>query len=538
MTSETFDYVIIGGGSAGCIVAARLANESDARVLLIELGERGEDNPETLIVDGYKHAFINDRVMWPKYTTPQRGCLDKSMFVGSGRGLGGSGAINAMVYLRSSIADFDDWGVPSWRWSEVVGDYEQIERVLDPHRREPTEFSEACIRAAEHVGFRRSDNLDDGDLQGVLGYEWMNYRGEQRRSSYVAFLQPVLERSNLRVATSARVERVVFGPDRKVVAVEYTCAGQTRRVQVEREVVLCAGAVESAKLLLLSGIGPATQLRRHGVDVLLDQPAVGRNFQDHPNVTLFFRGRTDVDAKYPQLYGFHRAKPDSTHLRPGQPDTCYVFYPARSSLREMMLRILPTLVLPAPLRERSPLPEGIRAAVSLAFEREWVRRFVARLYGLVVILGKPRSRGSVELGGNRAEHPARIDPAYFSHADDLDAMVEGVRLARRIAGAPALREWGASEMFPGGIVASQQLLEGFVRANAMTTYHFAGTCAMGLDARSVVDETLRVRGVEGLRIADASVMPVVPVSALNAPSMLIGYRAASLLLAAHDARSG
>jgi choline dehydrogenase len=536
---ESFDYVVVGGGSAGCIVAARLASESDARVLLLELGERGEDNPETLIVDGYKRAFVNDRVMWPKYTTPQPGCLDKSMFVGSGRGLGGSGAINAMVYLRSSIADFDDWGVPSWSWSNVVADYEALERVLEPRRREPTEFCEACIRAAEQAGFRRAADLDDGDLSGVLGYERMNYRGEQRRSSYVAFLQPELARPNLRVVTSARVERVLFDSDHRVTGVEYVHRGETKRVTANREVVLCAGAVESAKLMLLSGIGPAEQLRRHGIEVLLDQPEVGRNFQDHPNVALFFRGRREVDAKYPQLYGFHRAKPDSPHLRPGQPDTCYVFYPAKSSLREMMLRLLPTLLLPRSLRDGSPLARGIRGAVSLAFERALVEDFVARLYGLIVILGKPRSRGTVELGGNRAEHPARIHPAYFSHADDLDAMVDGLRLARRVAGAQALREWGAREVFPGGIVSSRRALATFVRANAMTTFHFAGTCAMGTDSRSVVDERLAVRGVTGLRVADASVIPVVPVSALNAPSMLIGYRAASLLLAAtHDTGPG
>ncbi len=216
-----------------------------------------------------------------------------------------------------------------------------------------------------------------------------------------------------------------------------------------------------------------------------------------------------------------------------------MFYPAKSSLREMMLRLLPTLLLPRSLRDGSPLARGIRGAVSLAFERALVEDFVARLYGLIVILGKPRSRGTVELGGNRAEHPARIHPAYFSHADDLDAMVDGLRLARRVAGAQALREWGAREVFPGGIVSSRRALATFVRANAMTTFHFAGTCAMGTDSRSVVDERLAVRGVTGLRVADASVIPVVPVSALNAPSMLIGYRAASLLLAAtHDTGPG
>lgn len=527
---EAFDYVVIGGGSAGCIVAARLAAESEARVLLLELGQRGEDNPETLIVDGYKDAFINDATMWPKYTTPQAGCLDKSMFVGSGRGLGGSGAINAMVYLRSSVADFDDWEVPSWRWSQVVADYERMERVLDPHRRAPTEFCEACIGAAEQVGFRRAEDLNDGDLRGVLGYEWMNYRGEERRSSYVAFLRPQLDRPNLRVETEARVERLIFNGDRKLVAVEYSRGERTTRVAVEREAVLCAGAVESAKLLLLSGVGPGAQLRRHGVEVLLEQPELGRNFQDHPNVALFYRGKREVDAKYPQLYGFHRAKVDSA-LAPGQPDTCYVFYPAKSSLREMMIRILPTLVLPPHLREDARLTGGIRGAVSFAFERDLVRRFVARLYGMIVILGKPRSRGSVELGGPRAADPALIDPAYFSDPEDLATLVEGVRLARQVTGAPALRAWGARELFPGRALRSQTLLEGFVRANAMTTYHFAGTAAMGAEGRGVVDEQLRVRGVEGLRIADASVMPVVPVSALNGPSMLIGYRAADMILA-------
>ncbi|KIG18427.1 Choline dehydrogenase [Enhygromyxa salina] len=526
---RSYDYVVVGGGSSGCVVAARLATDSDARVLLLECGDRGEQNPETLTVDGYKQAFINDRVMWPKYTTPQRACMNKSLFVGSGRGLGGSGAINAMVYLRSSVSDFDDWQVPSWRWSALESAYQGLERVLDPHRRDPTEFTQACIEAAVEAGFRRATDLNDGDLDGVLGYEWMNYRGEQRRSSYVAFLQPALSRPNLDVQTGARVERIVIDAEGRASAVEYSVGGARHCVAVSKEVVMCAGAVETPKLLMLSGIGPRAQLRQHGIEVRLDQPALGENFQDHPNVTLFYRGRRDVDAKYPQLYGFHRANPASD-LRPGQPDTCYVFYPARSSLREMMMRMLPTLVLPPVLRERAPLTKGVRGAVSLAFASQRLQRVVAQLYGMVVILGKPKSRGTVKLGGPRASDQALIDPAYLSDPEDLATLVAGIELARRITGAQALRDWGARELFPGKWARSTKLLEGFVRANAMTTYHFAGTAAMGCEDRGVVDEQLRVRGVKGLRIADASVMPVVPVSALNAPSMLIGYRAADLLL--------
>lgn len=526
---DEFDYIVVGGGSAGCIVAARLASESDARVLLLEYGERGEDNPETLIVDGYKDAFVNDRVMWPKYTVPQRGCANKSLFVGSGRGLGGSGAINAMVYLRSSVSDFDDWGVPSWRWSEVLPSFEALERVLEPRKREPTAFTRACVEAAEQAGFRHAEDLDAGDLDGVLGGERMNFRGDERRSAYAAFLRPALDRPNLRVETKARARRILVGPDRRVEGVEYVQEGVVKRAKAARELVLCAGAVESAKLLLLSGIGPAAQLRKHGIACVLDQPAIGRNFQDHPNVPLFYRGTRDVDAKYPQLYGFHRANP-SSELRRNQPDTCYVFYPARSSLREMMMRLLPVLLLPAPLRTRSPLPEGIRAGVSLAFDQALLQRFVARLYGTIVILGKPKSRGSVELGGPGIDDDARIDPAYFDHPEDVETLVKGIALARRVTAAPALREWGATELFPGRWLSSPKLLDTYVRTNAMTTFHFAGTCSMGVSDRSPVDERLRLRGVTGLRIADASIIPVVPVSALNAPSMMIGHRAAEFVL--------
>lgn len=529
--TDSFDYIVIGGGSAGCIVAARLAQESDAEVLLLELGDGAEQNPETLTVEGYKRAFINDRVMWPKYTTPQAGCAGKSLFVGSGRGLGGSGAINAMVYLRGSVTDFDDWRVPSWSWAKIVDDYEAMEAVLDPHRRPPTQFTEACIAAAEQAGFRRGEDLNDGDLDGVLGYEWMNYRGEERRSSYVAFLKPARDRPNLRVETGARVSRIAFDGARRAEAVEYRQDGRTRRAKLREggEIVVSAGAVESAKLLQLSGLGPAAQLRKHGVELLLDRPQIGANFQDHPNVALFYRGKQAVDAKYPQLYGFHRANPRSD-LRPGQPDTCYVFYPARSSLREMMMRMLPTLVLPPQLREREPIPGAVRGGVSLAFRSAMLRKFIDHVYGMIVILGKPKSRGRVDLGGPRPEDPARIDPAYFSDPEDMQTMIKGLRLARHVTSSPALREWGSTEIFPGRWARSNKLVETYIRTNAMTTYHFAGTCEMGEGEAGVVDERLKLRGVEGLRVADASVMPVVPVSALNAPSMLIGYRAASFLL--------
>lgn len=521
-----YDYVVIGGGSAGCVVAAELASDPDNRVMLLETGAPAESHPETLRADGYKDAFVNDALMHERFSVPQPSCAGQALFMGSGRGMGGSGSINGMVYTRGAALDYDEWP-EGWRWADVVPDFEAVERRLDVRRRPPTEFTEACIRAAESAGFARKEDLNDGDLHGVLGYEWMNYRGADRRSSYVAFLKDGGPRPNLAVVTGASAHRLRFDSDRRVRAVEYAHGGGTHTVHVGREVVLCAGALETPKLLMLSGVGPGEELRRHALPVVHEQPAVGRNFHDHPNATVFFRGRRPVDCFYPQLYGFHRARP-ATALPPGQSDTCYVFYPARSSFREALIRLLPGIVLPQPLYRMPAAPAALRAGIAAAFRSARLRAFVERLYGIVVILGKPLSRGTVGLSSHRPQDCARIDPRYFEHPEDLETMIDAVELTRRIAAGASLREWGNREIVPGPIARSRASVGRWVRGNAMTTYHFAGTCRMGGED-AVVDRRLRVRGVTGLRVADASVVPTTPVSALNAPSMLVGYRAARFI---------
>ncbi len=524
--SFEFDYVIIGGGSAGCVAAGQLSADPRVRVLLLEAGDRAEQHPETLRADGYKDAFINDRLMYERFSTPQRGCLRRPLFMGSGRGMGGSGSINAMVYLRGSAADFRAWDTPGWSWPELVPDFESIEKILDVHRRPPTEFTEAAISAAETAGFHRQADLNDGDLLGGLGYEWMNYSGDQRRNAYVGFVQPHLDRPNLVVLTGAEVQRLVFDDRRRLTGVEFHHEGARHTARVRREALLCAGALESPKLLLLSGVGPRAQVVRHGIPPVFDLPGVGENFQDHPNVTLFHLARRDVDCNYPQVYGFHRANP-TTELPADQPDTCYVVYPARSSFREAFMRMVPALTVPPALYHRTRLPRLVRAGVALAFQPAFVRALIRRLYGLVVILGKPKSRGTVRLASARAgDHPL-VDPAYFADPQDMETMIRGVRLARRIADGAPLQNYGNREVLPGRWARGPKSTAAFVRAMAMTTYHYAGTCSMGQGAGSVVDARLRVRGVTGLRVADASIMPVVPVSALNAPSMLIGYKAAA-----------
>jgi choline dehydrogenase len=521
-----YDYVVVGGGSAGSIVAAELSADPRVSVLLLESGPDPEAHPETLSADGYKDAFANDALIWERFSSRQARCGGQRLFLGSGTGLGGSGSVNAMVYTRGDARDYDEWPA-GWRWADVAADFAALEARLRPRRRAPTRFTERCIAAACEVGFARKEDLNDGDLSGVLGYEWMNFEGEARRSSYVAFLREARQRPNLTVVTGARAERLVFDADRRAVAVRYRAGGAAVEARVGREVVLSSGALETPKLLLLSGVGPGQALRAVGVPQVIEHGQVGANLHDHPNVPLFFVGGEAVDCFHPQLYGFHRANPESD-LAAAQSDTCYVFYPARSSMKQAMLRLLPGKLLPQRLY-RPGLRRLVRGAVKAAFAARPLARFVERVWGIVVILGKPKSRGTVSLTSANPADPARIDPAYFERDEDMRTLLAGVRLARRIAGARPLAEWGSTELFPGRRTEDDVALRRFIARNVITTYHYAGTCRMGDDEGAVLDARLRLRGLSGVRVADASAIPSTPVAAMNAPSMLVGYRAARLI---------
>jgi choline dehydrogenase len=320
---------------------------------------------------------------------------------------------------------------------------------------------------------------------------------------------------------------VVFTAEKRARAIEFEHEGALRRAEAHKEIILCSGALETPKLLLLSGVGPSEHLRAFDIPVVADRPAIGEGLHDHPNVPVFFKATADIDCFYPQLYSFFRTN-ERSDLPASQSDTCYVYWPAPSAMRQMMQRMLPPMVVPHALygpRSR----QLVRGMVGAAFKVGAIQRFTDHMFGIILILGKPKSRGTLRLQSTDVRKQAAIDPAYYSHPEDLETMLRGVRIARAIGASSGLARWGPKELMPGKRVTSDEAISSYVRKNTITTYHFAGSCGMGGTRAHAVDPQLRLRGVAGLRIADASAIPWTPVSALNAPSMLIGYRAAKLI---------
>jgi choline dehydrogenase len=521
---ETYDYVIVGAGSAGCVVASRLSEDPSVRVLLIEAG--GKDrSPNIKIPAAFPNQF-HTKLDWDFTTEPEPHADDRRLYIARGKSLGGSSSMNAMLYVRGRPLDYDGWaarGAPGWSYADVLPYFKKSEdnvrgasefhgtggplRVSE--QRSPRPIDRALLEACTAAGIPRIADYNGPEQDGASMFQVTQRQG-RRWSSADAFLRPVLRRPNLRVRTKATVLGVELEGDRAVGVRLGRSRGAREFVRAEREVVLCAGTIGSAQLLLLSGIGPAEELRQVGVPVRHDLPGVGRNLQDHPFVTILW----EVSDQR-TLYGADKPKPLAEWLlrRSG---------PLTSTVAEVV----------AFVRTRPGLPAAdIQLHMGAAyFDDHGAEEYDGHCIAIGPVLVSPQARGQIWLGSADPTEKPRIITNSLAPADDVASLIAGVRLAREIASQSPLKETIVKELKPGPHAVDDGDLAADLRRRLMLIYHPVGTCRMSdSDEAAVVDSQLRVHGIEGVRVADASIMPIIPGGNTNAPTIMIAEKAADLI---------
>lgn len=525
-----FDYVIVGAGSAGCVLANRLSADPGHKVLLLEAG--GSDAHPFVRLPAAFHKLFQTARDWNYHTVPQPGCGGRRMFWPRGKMLGGCSSINAMIYMRGHRADYDGWaalGNPGWGYDDLLPYFkrnEDNERGADEFHggegplavsdlNDPNPLSEMIVRGFAECGVPTTRDFNGASQEGAGLNQVTQYRA-RRWSAADAYLHPVRQRPNLQVTKDALVHRVAFEGTRAK-AVEYSLpGGRVESAQAAREIILCAGAIGSPQILLLSGVGPAAQLAQHGIAVVRDLPGVGENLQDHliAGVIMGMNRKDTLGSaeSLPKLLRYLFARKKRGPLSSNVAEVC------------AFLRTQPDL--PAPDLQ-------FHAAPGYFFNHGLGReRIHAGSIGATLI--QPRSSGRLVLASaHPAEHPA-IDPCYFSDPRDLALMVEGLKLARRVFASSVFDGVRTEELKPGPQARTDEELGAAIREVVQTLYHPTGTCRMGpaAEARAVVDPVLRVHGLAGLRVVDASIMPAIPRGNTNAPTMVIAEKAADLLLQA------
>lgn len=516
---ETFDYVVVGAGSAGAVVASRLTEDAGVRVLLLEAG--GADDADEIRIPAAFATLFKTKWDWNYETVEQKHMGGRRAYWPRMKALGGCSSMNAMIYIRGNRADYDTWrdeyGATGWGWDDVLPYFVRAERntrlggplhgsdgpLYVEDRRYSHELSSAWVQAAVSWGMKPTDDFNGASQEGAGMYQVTCHNG-RRWSTADAYLRPAMRRPNLTVRTNAQATRVVIESGRAV-GVEYLHAGTPRTSYADGEIVLSGGAVNSPQLLMLSGIGPAGHLRELGIDVVVGIDEVGGNLHDHPAVPIVHatRGVTDLaDYVTPsRLMQWQLAGRG----------------PLTSNVGEAG-GFLPTSVgLPAPDMQLVVAPTS--------FHSDGLREPVVRAFTAAAVLVAPRSRGRLWLRSSDPRWRPVIDPAYYSDPSDVAVMVAGLRVQQEICRRPAIARHLKGPHIPPSEPRTDAELAEHVRATSQSIYHPVGTCAIG----AVVDPSLKVNGVDGLRVADASVMPVVPRGNPNAPAIMVGEKAADLI---------
>lgn len=531
----TADYVIAGAGSAGCVLAHRLSANPSTTVCLLEAGPP-DSNPFIRLPIGILYMMMSRKLNWRYFTEPQRWLDDRRLFWPRGKTLGGSSSSNAMVYTRGHAADYDRWaalGNRGWSYADLLPLFMRSEHheagasayhgVGGPlnvaAQRSPNLLSRLFVDAAAEAGYPRNHDFNGAVQEGVGLYELTQKAGE-RCSLARAYLHPVLGRSNLTVLTGERASRVVLDGRR---AVGLISAGRDGHAMItaRREVILAAGAINTPQLLLLSGIGPEAALRPHGIALRHSLPGVGENLQDHLDVLVIHRCRLPVSSGISLATLPREIRHIRDYLRDRTGGLTTNGAEAGGFVKSGPQEAIPDLQFhftPAHLHDHG---RSLRSAARTLFGHG---------YSLHACKLRPRSRGHIGLKSADPAADPLIDPAYLSEPEDMATMVAGVKAARRVLAASVLDPYRGAEMQPGDQVQGEREIECFIRARAESIYHPVGTCRMGQDDMAVVDEQLRVHGLDGLRVVDASIMPTLVGGNTNAPTVMIAEKAADMIL--------
>jgi choline dehydrogenase len=533
--SETleFDYVIVGAGSAGCVLANRLSANGRNSVLLLEAGPK-DTNLWIHVPLGYGKLFKEKTVNWMYQTEPEPGLDGRSVFQPRGKVLGGSSSINGLLYVRGQHEDYDRWrqrGNAGWGYDDVLPYFRKAEnqqRGADKYHGSggplpvsdlghPDPLSAAFIAAAAETGLPINPDFNGATQEGA-GFFQTTTRGGRRASTAVAYLRPAKSRSNLRVETAALAQRILF-EGRRARAVEYRQNGALRTASARKEILVSGGAYNSPQLLQLSGVGPAELLKQHGIEIVLDAPGVGSDLQDHLQVRLVTRCSQPVTLNDILNHPVRRVMAGARYaaFRKGPltiaAGTSGAFFKTdpRLATPDIQIHFLP-----------------------FSTDRMGEKLHSFSAFSASVCQLRPESRGSLRIKSADSAVPPEIRINYLATETDRTAFIEGVKILRRILAAPALKPYTVDEVLPGSKVTSDEDILAFCRRTGSTVYHSTSTCRMGNDPLAVVDQRLRLRGIEGLRVVDASVMPDLMSGNTNAPTIMIAEKASDMIL--EDAR--